>query len=325
MFAYDELRKLSTWGSDSERSTVRSEPLDGHGGPDRDVVVAASVVVEQRDSAVGAVLPLLDDATHLALGRIQDPIHRCDHGVAAGLVDEVVQAPLGEAHRADLGREIALEVPGVAHVGLEHAQHVLAQLSPVVQAQGRHPDPLVPDLGRGRVVAPVGRAADVGVVRPVHGPEQEITIHEDGHESGQIRQVAAAVVRVVQEEDVTLMHVVPERLAHRKHAGGQRPHVHRDVLGLGDELSVRPADRGREVPARVQDLGERGAQHRLPHLLDNPDQTVLHHRHRNRVDRHLRCLPRSCWRHCRRFAKMRHPRSRTTRSTSSAWSPSSAS
>ena len=56
----------------------------------------------------------------------------------------------------------------------------------------RHAQALVPDLGRGGVVGAVRGAADVGVVRPVDGPEQKPFAGEDRYESRQIGQMAAA-------------------------------------------------------------------------------------------------------------------------------------
>ena len=256
---------------------------DGHRGPDRDVGVAAPVVVEERLALVGAVPPAGDDRPGLRLRRVQDAVGGGGDGVRPDLLDELEEAALTEAYRADLGREIAEEVPGMPHVDLEEPHDVLAQLPPVVEAKGRHPEALLPDLGRRGVVGAVGRAPDVGVVRPVEGPEEEPAVREDGQARGEVRQVAPPVVGVVQHEHVARVDVVPEGVEGRDRGGGHRPHVDRDVLRLGDQLALRVGDRGREVAARVQDLGERGAEHRLSHLVHDADEAVLDHGHGDRI------------------------------------------
>ena len=174
-------------------------------------------------------------------------------------------------------------------VDLEEPHDVRAKLPPVVEAKGRHPETLLPDLGRRGVVGAVGRASDVGVVRPVEGPEEEPAVREDGKARGEVRQVAPPVVGIVQQEDVARVDVVPEGLEGREGGRGHRPHVDRDVLRLGDQLALRVGDRGREVAARVQDLGERGAKHRLSHLVHDADEAVLDHGHGDRIGRVADC------------------------------------
>ena len=52
-----------------------------------------------------------------------------------------------------------------------------------------------------------------------------------------------------------------------------------DLVSLRDELTVRAADGGGKVPARVQDLGKGRAKHRFTHFLDDAYQPVLHYRY----------------------------------------------
>ena len=116
VLAHEELRKLCTWGSDFGEVHPEIASRDGRGGADGDVRVAAPVVVEKRLAVVGAVPPARDDGPGLRLRRVQDPVGGADDGVRSELIDELEEAALSEAHRADLGREVAQEVPGVPDV-----------------------------------------------------------------------------------------------------------------------------------------------------------------------------------------------------------------
>ena len=107
---------------------------------------------------------------------------------------------------------------------------------------------------------------------------------EHGHEHGDVGQVVAAVIGVVEQEHVAGMDVAGEGLADRAGGEGQRADVHGHVLGLGDEAARGVADAGREIAAGIQDLRIGRAQHGLAHLLDDGVQAVLHDRDGDRVD-----------------------------------------
>ena len=172
----------------------------------------------------------------------------------------------------------------MADIGHQHLQHVAPHLAAVVEAQRRDADALLPDLGRSRVVGAVRGAADVALVRAVDRPEHRPVALEDRHERGKVRQVVAAVIRVVQQEHVAGMDVVAEEVVHRLRSPWQRANVDRHVLRLGDQAAVDVADRRGEVAARIEDLRVGRAQHRLAHLLDDGMQPVLHHRNGHGVD-----------------------------------------
>ena len=52
-------------------------------------------------------------------------------------------------------------------------------------------------------------------MRSVNRPENQLVIVKDRHESRNVRQVTAAKVGIVQQEDITLMHIVSEKLNDR--------------------------------------------------------------------------------------------------------------
>ena len=117
-------------------------------------------------------------------------------------VEQLHEPALADARRADHRREIAAEVARMAHIEHDHLVDVSRRTPSVVELQRRDADALLPDLGRAGVVGAVRGAADVALVRAVDRPEDQAVAVEDRHEGGQVRQVVAAVVGVVEQEDV---------------------------------------------------------------------------------------------------------------------------
>ena len=64
---------------------------------------------------------------------------------------------------------------------------------------------------------------------------------EHRHERGQVRQMAAAMIGIVEQDDVAGRDV-REALLDRARRPGQRADMHRNVLGLRDQASARVAD-----------------------------------------------------------------------------------
>ena len=106
---------------------------------------------------------------------------------------------------------------------------------------------------------------------------------EDGHEGGQIRQMAAAKIRIVQQKDIARMDVVTKKIGHRLHSPGQGANVHGNMLRLGHQPSVVATDGSGKIPARIQYLRIRGPQHRLAHFLGDRHQAVLDNRGGDRI------------------------------------------
>ena len=238
---------------------VHGGAVYGYGGAYRDHLGIEAVVVDERLALVHAVGPLGDELAHLPLGGVE--YVRDDALERARFVDsqQLADAAGCDVDRPDLRVQVAQEVLGVAHVGREHLEEVAARLPTIVDAQGRDAQALVVDFAGGRVVAPVGRAADIAVVRPVDGVEEQLAVVEDGSNDGYVRQVAAAEVGVIEGEEVTRRNVVAEVVAHCRARYGQRADVHGDTFALRDELAVGVQDRGREVAAGVENLGHGGS------------------------------------------------------------------
>jgi hypothetical protein len=130
------------------------------------------------------------------------------------------------------------------------------------------------------------RAADVALVRADDGPEQPLAAVEHRHEGGDVRQMAAAMIRVVHQDHVARLHVEYALLDGTRRPR-QRADMHRNMVGLRDQPRLRIADRQREIAAGVEDLRIRRAQHRFTHLGDDGAETMLDDGASDGIDRAL--------------------------------------
>ena len=60
---------------------------------------------------------------------------------------------------------------------------------------------------------------------------------EDRHEGGQVRQMAAAMIGIVEQDDVAPLHVL-EPLLDRERRPGQRADMNRQMIGLRDQAAA---------------------------------------------------------------------------------------
>ena len=185
--------------------------------------------------------------------------------------------------RADHRRQIAAKIARIADVESQQVEQIVAQLAGFVELDRRNAQSLLPDLGGGRIIAAMGGAADVALMRAHDGPEQPPVAIEDRHERGQIRQMTAAVIGIVEQNDVAGPDI-PEPLLDRERRPWQRADMNRNVIGLRDQAAARVANREREIAAGVEDLRIGGAKHRFAHFLDDRTETVLNDRARDRID-----------------------------------------
>src|SRR6516165_8785657 len=91
--------------------------------------------------------------------------------------------------------------------------------------------------------APSSTAA-IALMSAVDRPEHRLLAIEDRHEGGEVGEVIAAVIGIVQEEDIALANVSLKEVAHRARRPGQRADMNRHMLGLRDEPAVEVANRG---------------------------------------------------------------------------------
>ena len=84
----------------------------------------------------------------------------------------------------------------------------------------------------------MGGAADIALMRAHDGPEQPLVAVEYRHERGEVRQMAAAMIGIVEQDHVAGRDVL-EALLDRARRPGQRADMHRDMVGLRDQAARR--------------------------------------------------------------------------------------
>ena len=202
-----------------------------------DVLVPLDVVVEERIGLVFTVRPPRDLLAEPSLGEVDHVVDRGAHGLDAVLVAELAAPPGAELRGADLRAEVAL-VRRRAVVRLEQVEHVAALPPLLHQLRCGAPEPLGPDVhGVGRVAAR-HHPGGVGVVALDRGEQRELSLREHRREDRPVRQVAAAVVRVVARDHIAVEELVaPEEIEREP----DRAHRAQHELGHADvERSEAP-------------------------------------------------------------------------------------
>ena len=101
--------------------------------------------------------------------------------------------------RADHRGEVAAELARIAHVEREQVEQILARPAGLVESDRRNAQAFLPDLGGAGIVGAMGGAADIALMGAHDGPEQPLAAIEYRHERGQVRQMAAAVIGIVEQ------------------------------------------------------------------------------------------------------------------------------
>ncbi len=170
--------------------------------------------------------------------------------------------------------EVAAKLAGISDVERQQIQQILARPAGLIELDRRDAQALLKDFGGAGIVGAMGGAADVALMGANDGPEQALVAGEHRHEDGQIRQMAAAMIGIVEQDDVAGGYVL-EPFLDRDRRPGQRADMHRKVIGLRDQASADVANRQRKIAAGIEDLRIGGAKHGFAHFLHDRTQTML--------------------------------------------------
>ena len=119
------------------------------------------------------------------------------------------------------------------------------------------------------------------MVRAARREAEELAPFEHGADQRDVRQVGAAAVGVVEDPEVAVVVLLADD---RGDGVRHRAEVHRDVLGLHDELAARVEERRRAVVA-LGDVGRVGrADQDRAHLVTGGAQGAGHHLEGYRVE-----------------------------------------
>ncbi len=156
--------------------------------------------------------------------------------------------------------------------GLRLAETAVLDEQPVVEE-----DALLVDGAAARGHGAGGDAADLGVVAARGDVEQDpLTLRvEDRGDDGDVGEMGAAVVRVVDGVRVTRPHAGAAPADDLLDAGAHRSQVDGDVRGVGDEVAVRVEERAGEVEAFLDVDGLGGGLQSGAHLFGDRHEEVV--------------------------------------------------
>src|SRR5438445_9351019 len=130
--------------------------------------------------------------------------------------------------RAQHRSEVAAKLTRVSDVQRQQIEQILARPTGLVKPDRRDAYPLLPDFGRGGVVGAMRRTADIALMGADDGPEQALLAIENWHEDRQVRQMAAAMIGIVEQDHVARANVAKAFLD-RQRRPRQRADMHRKM------------------------------------------------------------------------------------------------
>ena len=263
-------------------------------------LVVVIAVTEPVDDAAHRLLRVVLDVAHVGLHHVQPEVR--DH--RPHLVHALrVRGHLGAQVR-EVGRRVAGGVRAGAEqgLGLRLAEAAALDEQPVVEehallrqgrGERRHRARRQPtDLG---VVAAGGHEEqEPGLIRPgvsgrsaaprrrCDGGGGRAVVVEHRRHHGDVRQVGATVVRVVDGDGLAGAERAPAPPQHLLHGCAHRAEVHRHVRGVGDEVAGGVEEGAGEVEALLDVDGLGGRLEARAHLLGHGHEQVVedleHHR-----------------------------------------------
>ena len=251
-----------------------------------------TVVQRQRELAVAhARRQPCDRAAHGLFRVVLHVLHVGLHDRQTELFDHAVQL----LHALFVGRNLRLQI---GHVLLRIARGELAALQQrkhLGLAQGARIDELeVVDLhalffdSRGERWHRSRRdAAHIRVVPTAADIERGlgavIDVHRRDH--GDVRQMRAAVVRVVEHEDIAALHAVAVARNHRLDALAHRSQMHRHVRRVGDQLALAVEQGAAEIEPLLDVHRVRGVLQLQTHLLGDIHEQIVEDLEQHRIHR----------------------------------------
>ena len=174
-----------------------------------------------------------------------------------------------------LRTQVALHLHRQADVLLDERHDRLVELACLVKLHRRDAQPFGVDLGRVRCVGASHAAADVGVVATGAGKREPFATVIERFENEDVRQVHAAIERVVHDEDVACGHVLTEVTHDRCERGRHGAQMSRQGQALRDQPSVRIGKACRVIHVVFQHARIGRAEDRQRHVVGHREQRVL--------------------------------------------------
>ena len=204
-------------------------------------------------------------------GAVAERAKRGLHRVAAIFIQQRIHPFHAQVQRAQLAVEIALCRLRQAGVAQQDIGDVLVDLTPARKPHGRQHEGLGKGIGGGGVVVARHRAAHIVPMAHAGQPAKQFAIAEIGAHQPHVRQVRAAQMRVVEDENIAVLRGVAELVDHGLYREGHDAHkdrqprfaLHQRVAGFGVVQAVAGVVRlgddgveGRAKQRRVHFVGD---------------------------------------------------------------------
>ena len=260
----------------------RHRDLDAH-----QPVQLDAVVVEVVHMAIGARPQAAQRLARHRLGAVQQFVEQRQQFVAPEVAGQLAKPSRADRAGGDLRVDVAHQHVRHAHVLPQHRDQRVVQRVAATELQQRDANAFLEDLGG------VGRrgarrhAADVLVMRHRRADRDHASVGEHRHHDGDVRQMRAAEIGVVEDPDVALAHRLERHVVQQpSHHRRQRAEMHRDGERLRQCLALQREQAGRGVQAFLHDGGEGAAHQRELHLVGDAVELVAQHFERDRIDVH---------------------------------------
>ena len=237
----------------------------------------AAVVQLLLEFAVGE---RVEHPSHLLLGVVLHVAHVGVHHVQPEVIHHALQLAHAFFVGGDLGLEVVEVLGDVAHGVIaagEQVDHgVFAEAAGLHQMEVVDQHAFLFDAPGVRRHGAGGDAADIGVVRAAGDVEQDgaaVAIEHRGNH-GDIRQVGAAVVGIVEHEHVAGAHGARAALGDGAHALAHGAQVHGHVRRVGHQVAVRVEHGTGEIQAFL-DVAEKAVLRRVTPICSATDMNRL--------------------------------------------------
>ena len=150
---------------------------------------------------IGAVGDLTNRVAGETLGIVEHLTHALAHGFHPVAAGDALQLRFGHAQRRQMRLQVALDVLRGTRIGDDDPQEVIVDAIILVHPKRRQPQALAGDV-RAEGLAAGRAAADIGPMAARNGEAQDVALEKNRHRKRHVVQMRAAVVGIVEHEDV---------------------------------------------------------------------------------------------------------------------------
>ena len=238
-----------------------------------------AVVIEKILEFVSTVRDRANGSAHGGFGRVEHRRTRRDQGVRAVSRGQDFDRAHANAQGCDLRLQVTHDGHRLANILRDQSpKHVIAH-APGEKLRGRNAQPLLINFGRIRGIAAGRHAADIEMMAERADDRDAFSLGKNRAESRDVRQVLAAAIGIVRDDDIALFPEVGrnEPVEDRLQKIAHGIEVLRNARRLRHVIAIRIEDGRRVVEHLAHDGRAAGPPHRDVHLRRRSRQRVAQH------------------------------------------------